>query len=276
MNCEINRVKVEILDPDTIRATSVCEITSSNLNTDSIKLRQNGLYDNRMGNIGYHEKCQTCACDINDCPGHFGHIDLPLPCFHPFFLNEVYSIIKECCVHCQAWNGPNEKECRLCNENIGKWSRTNQYKDHFVHSFRHNKTQIATTDVLKMLKSYDQQHPDQHQPREWLLTTVLPVIPIVARPLVRSRDMHSHNSLTLTYSNIVKEKRLLAIFLKQNRAQHIIKQQQTRLQNTVYKIYDVKNQNEGKYLEGIRQRLDSKQGRFRKNLLGKRCDFSAR
>ena len=127
-----------------------------------------------------------------------------------------------------------------------------------------------------MLKSYDQQHPDQHQPREWLLTTVLPVIPIVARPLVRSRDMHSHNSLTLTYSNIVKEKRLLAIFLKQNRAQHIIKQQQTRLQNTVYKIYDVKNQNEGKYLEGIRQRLDSKQGRFRKNLLGKRCDFSAR
>ena len=272
----VKYVRIELLDPDTIHATSVCEVTRSDLNTDSLKQRQNGVYDNRLGCLGYFENCQTCCSDINDCPGHFGHIDLPLPCYHPFFLNQVYSIVRECCVHCCSWNGSNEKECGFCNKRIGKWSRSGQHKDQFVHSFRHHKTFITANEVMKMLKSFDEQHPAQRQPRRWLLTTALPVIPIVARPLVRSRDMQSHNPLSQTYSNIVKEVKLLTMFLKQNRSKHIIDQQHTRLQNVVYKIYDVKNQNETKYLEGIRQRLDSKQGRFRKHLLGKRCDFSAR
>ena len=38
----------------------------------------NGLYDLRMGSIDKQYKCQTCNCDIINCTGHHGCIQLKL------------------------------------------------------------------------------------------------------------------------------------------------------------------------------------------------------
>lgn len=39
--------------------------------------------DPRMGTIDRNFKCQTCGEGMSECPGHFGHIELARPAFHP-------------------------------------------------------------------------------------------------------------------------------------------------------------------------------------------------
>lgn len=110
----------------------------------------------------------------------------------------------------------------------------------------------------------------------WLLTTILPVMPPCSRPSILNKGNWCHNSLSHSYSNIIKENNVLQVFIRQQQPPHIINQQWRRCQDQIYKLYDVRNANETAYMEGIRQRLDGKQGRMRKHLVGKRCDFSAR
>ena len=47
------------------------------------KLKVGGLNDPRMGTTDRNFKCQTCGEGMAECPGHFGHIELARPVFHP-------------------------------------------------------------------------------------------------------------------------------------------------------------------------------------------------
>ena len=45
-------------------------------------------------------RCQTCAGNMTECPGHFGHIDLAKPVFHPGFLTKTQKILRCVCFYC--------------------------------------------------------------------------------------------------------------------------------------------------------------------------------
>lgn len=45
--------------------------------------KEGGLQDPRMGTIDRNFKCATCGEGMAECPGHFGHIELARPVFHP-------------------------------------------------------------------------------------------------------------------------------------------------------------------------------------------------
>jgi DNA-directed RNA polymerase II subunit RPB1 len=45
--------------------------------------KEGGLGDPKMGSIDRAFRCATCNQDSNICPGHFGHIELTTPVFHP-------------------------------------------------------------------------------------------------------------------------------------------------------------------------------------------------
>lgn len=53
-----------------------------------------------MGTMDLDQKCLTCSCNYNDCPGHFGRISLPKPIFHPGFLMTTLKILKCICFNC--------------------------------------------------------------------------------------------------------------------------------------------------------------------------------
>jgi DNA-directed RNA polymerase II subunit RPB1 len=59
-----------------------------------------GINDLRMGTINKLKNCETCGCDCNDCPGHFGHIELVKPVFHVGFLQTINKILKAVCFNC--------------------------------------------------------------------------------------------------------------------------------------------------------------------------------
>ncbi|KAH3680951.1 hypothetical protein WICMUC_000094 [Wickerhamomyces mucosus] len=64
------------------------------------KPRVGGLNDPRLGSIDRNFKCQTCGEDMNECPGHFGHIELAKPVFHIGFINKIKKVTECVCMHC--------------------------------------------------------------------------------------------------------------------------------------------------------------------------------
>lgn len=60
-----------------------------------------------MGSLNFQERCKTCDCSyagsgskMDDCPGHFGHIELCRPVFHCGFIDNVLKILRCVCYHC--------------------------------------------------------------------------------------------------------------------------------------------------------------------------------
>lgn len=59
-----------------------------------------GLMDPRQGVIDRNSRCQTCAGNMTECPGHFGHIDLAKPVFHVGFITKTIKILRCVCFFC--------------------------------------------------------------------------------------------------------------------------------------------------------------------------------
>lgn len=59
-----------------------------------------GLMDPRQGVIDRNSRCQTCAGNMTECPGHFGHIDLAKPVFHCGFITKTIKILRCVCFFC--------------------------------------------------------------------------------------------------------------------------------------------------------------------------------
>ncbi|XP_014257443.1 DNA-directed RNA polymerase I subunit RPA1 [Cimex lectularius] len=59
-----------------------------------------GVYDSAMGPVDHNSVCTTCSLRQVRCPGHMGHIELPLPVLNPLFIKPVMMIIKISCLNC--------------------------------------------------------------------------------------------------------------------------------------------------------------------------------
>lgn len=59
-----------------------------------------GLLDMRLGTNDRNFKCATCGGSMNECPGHFGHLDLAKPVFHVGFLNKIKKVLECICFFC--------------------------------------------------------------------------------------------------------------------------------------------------------------------------------
>jgi DNA-directed RNA polymerase II subunit RPB1 len=67
---------------------------------DNGEPKQGGLIDKRLGVSDYHIVCDTCGLTTNDCPGHFGHIELAEEVFHYGYLDTVKNILNCICLNC--------------------------------------------------------------------------------------------------------------------------------------------------------------------------------
>jgi DNA-directed RNA polymerase II subunit RPB1 len=119
---------------------------------------------------------------------------------------------------------------------------------------------------------------------EWMICQVLPVPPPAVRPSVKhDAQQRSEDDLTHIYSNIIKTNRDLSDKIKNNATAVVIDGLTTVLQYLIAMIVNNKvkgavpmAQRSGRPLQCIMGRLNSKGGRIRGNLMGKRVDFSAR
>ncbi len=59
-----------------------------------------GLMDPRQGVVDRSSKCQTCAGNMTNCPGHFGHIELAKPVYHIGYLTKIIKVLRCVCFYC--------------------------------------------------------------------------------------------------------------------------------------------------------------------------------
>lgn len=83
----------QTFEPDVQREHSVVEV-KTHQTFEKGKPKKDGLSDLRMGTTDRAYNCATCGCNPQDCPGHFGHIELARPQYHIGFLTVLTKILK--------------------------------------------------------------------------------------------------------------------------------------------------------------------------------------
>lgn len=99
---EITSVDFGVISTDEIRKMSAKQVTNPIVFDNLGHPVNNGLYDLAMGAF-LRNLCTTCGLDEKFCPGHMGHIDLPVPVFNPLFFNQMYIFLRSSCLYCHHW-----------------------------------------------------------------------------------------------------------------------------------------------------------------------------
>ncbi|MCK5253936.1 MAG: DNA-directed RNA polymerase subunit A', partial [Thermoplasmata archaeon] len=74
-------------------------ITADTYDEDSFPIEM-GLMDPRLGVIEPGLRCKTCGHKVDECPGHFGHIDLAMPVIHVGYTKLIKTLLKATCRGC--------------------------------------------------------------------------------------------------------------------------------------------------------------------------------
>eukprot|EP00948_MAST-09A_sp_MAST-9A-sp1_P003219 g3219.t1 len=85
-----------------IRRLSVKEITCTSAFDALNRPLEGGLYDPRLGPTDRKFRCLTCGMSSGECPGHMGHIELAVPCYHPLLFTTMLRILKAKCTFCHS------------------------------------------------------------------------------------------------------------------------------------------------------------------------------
>ena len=96
---KIKRVQFGILSPDECKAMSVCHVVSDKC-FENGKPVDGGLMDLKLGSIDRFWKCSSCGMEHDECPGHFGHVELAKPMYHYSWINTVMKTMRCVCYSC--------------------------------------------------------------------------------------------------------------------------------------------------------------------------------
>ena len=96
----IQSVNFALYTSDEIKQLSVRRITSTETFDVLGHPVTNGLCDPVLGPAMDYERCETCGLSSVHCPGHFGHIELPLPIYHPMFYKLMIKLLRGSCFTC--------------------------------------------------------------------------------------------------------------------------------------------------------------------------------
>jgi DNA-directed RNA polymerase subunit beta' len=136
--------------------------------------------------------------------------------------------------------------------------------------------------LIKRLKLVESFMKSNNRP-EWMILTVVPVIPPDLRPLVPlDGGRFATSDLNDLYRRVINRNNRLKRLIELRAPDIIVRNEKRMLQEAVDALFD--NGRRGRVITGTNKRplksladmLKGKQGRFRQNLLGKRVDYSGR
>ena len=198
----------------------------------------------------------------------------------------------EACKNCEL--GKNCRECSFCAA-----AEDEEWKNNLVMACDQLKNEVKKLDekssgrsttqksqkrgkLLKRLEILEAFRQSGNRP-EWMVMTILPVIPPDIRPMVMlDGGRYATSDLNDLYRRVINRNNRLERMLQLNAPSIIVRNEARMLQEAVDALID--NGRHGKDVTGPNNRklkslsdiLKGKQGRFRQNLLGKRVDYSGR
>ncbi len=268
------------------------------------------------------EKCGVEVIQSKVRRERLGHISLATPVAHIWFLKSLPSRIGaildmslkdlEKVLYCEAYVVVDPKETGLSRGDLLSEDRYLQLLDEYgddkfsaamggeavidmlkqvdVHALaellrgemREATSEAKKKKLAKRLKVLEAFRESGNRP-EWMMLTVIPVLPPDLRPLVPlDGGRFATSDLNDLYRRVINRNNRLKRLLELNAPEIIIRNERRMLQEAVDALFD--NGRRGKTITGPNKRplkslsdmLKGKQGRFRQNLLGKRVDYSGR
>lgn len=298
---KISEIKFSLFSPEKIKNISCAKIVTPELyNIDGYPV-DGGLMDLRLGAIDPGVRCRTCGGRIKECLGHPGSIDLARPVIHLKYISLVDLGLRCFCHDCgklmlsekdldkyspseRAKKAKDAKKCPYCNAEHEK------VKIDKPTSFYMGKTRLFPTEIRDILVNIPDVElrkigvdPESCRP-EWAVLTALLVPPVTIRPsIILESGERSEDDLTHKLSDIIRANQRLWENLNAGAPEVIIEDLWDLLQfhvttffdNTVARIPPARHRS-GQPLKTITERIKGKEGRIRKNLAGKRVNYSGR
>ena len=155
-------------------------------------------------------------------------------------------------------------------------------RKNLVNFIKETKSKVNEERAIKRLKLIESFIETGQKP-EWMIMTVVPVIPPELRPLVPlDGGRFATSDLNDLYRRVINRNNRLKRLMDLKAPDIIIRNEKRMLQESVDALFD--NGRRGRVITGTGKRplkslaemLKGKQGRFRQNLLGKRVDYSGR
>lgn len=199
------------------------------------------LYDPRFGNIGSNEFiCQVCGMSSGSCLGHHASLSLGLMMFHPLIYKRAEHIINTKCLSCRKYQNVMSKggKCTYCNH-INYTYRISPKDLRIATSIKSNRKILKISDI-----------PKHFLPRGYIVSKIL-IPPIHLRT---PEDMEWPSDFQKLYDNLVQ-------FIKAK------KRKETDICNAYSNIVEQ---------HGVTKILSGKSGIFKKIMMGKRVENSAR
>ncbi|HTP55978.1 MAG TPA: DNA-directed RNA polymerase subunit A', partial [Thermoplasmata archaeon] len=306
----IKSLQFAFLSPDEIRRMSGAKIITADTYDDDGYPIEMGLMDLHLGVIEPNLRCRTCGGRVNECPGHFGIIELAMPVIHVGYAKEIKRLLQSTCRACGRMlpDAPNPRAEATADGDDGpaRPARAREAKEerscphcHEVQhrivldkptTFREDSHKITPKEVRARLERI----PDDDvralglNPRfgrpEWMVLTVLPVPPVQVRPSITLESgERSEDDLTHKLVDVLRINQRLRENRDMGAPQLVVEDLWELLQYHVTTYFDNQTSGipparhrSGRPLKTLAQRLKGKDGRFRSNLSGKRVNFSAR
>jgi DNA-directed RNA polymerase subunit A' len=298
---QINGMKFCLLSPEQIKKMSVAKIVTPELyDVDGYPV-DGGLMDLRLGAIDPGVRCRTCGGRLKECLGHPGVIELARPLVHIKYLPIIDLVLRSTCEACgkvlikeekdlnndlvsrikKAKDGKKCPHCNIIQEKV-KLEKPTTFRSGrrrlFPSEIRERLVKVSDDDLKILGINAETLRP------EWAILTLLMVPPVTVRPSITLESgERSEDDLTHKLSDIIRSNQRLWENLNAGAPEVIIEDLWDLLQyhvttffdNSIAKIPPARHRS-GQPLKTITERIKGKEGRIRKNLAGKRVNFSAR
>ena len=298
---KISGMSFHLLSPEQIKKLSVAKIVTPELyDVDGYPV-DGGLMDLRLGAIDPGVRCRTCGGRLKECLGHPGIIELARPVVHIKYLPIIDLVLRSTCEACgkvlikdekdlekplidrikKAKDGKKCHHCSIIQEKVKLEKPT---------SFRSGRRRLFPSEIReRLVKVSDEDlkilgiNAKNLRP-EWAILTSMLVPSVTVRPSITLESgERSEDDLTHKLSDIIRSNQRLWENLNAGAPEVIIEDLWDLLQyhittffdNSIAKIPPARHRS-GQPLKTITERIKGKEGRIRKNLTGKRVNFSAR
>ncbi len=96
----IHGIQFAQLSPEEVRKMSAIKVITADTYDDDGFPIEMGLMDPHMGVIEPGLRCKTCGSKVDECSGHFGHIDLAMSVIHVGYVKEIKRLLRSTCREC--------------------------------------------------------------------------------------------------------------------------------------------------------------------------------
>src|SRR3989338_254503 len=298
---KVKALRFNLISPDVIKKLSVAKIVTPELyDVDGFPV-DGGLMDLRLGAIDPGVRCRTDGATMKDCPGYFGSIELARPVMHIKYVPLTELFLRSFCFKCGKLLLSEEKQALLKPVERAKKARDKKVCPHCGEphekiklekpsSFMMGPRRMFPTEIREILvKIQDDEikrigvNARTCRP-EWSILSQLLVPSVNVRPSITLESgERSEDDLTHKLSDIIRANQRLWENLNAGAPEVIIEDLWDLLQyhvttyfdNTITRIPPARHRS-GQPLKTITERIKGKEGRIRKNLAGKRVNYSAR